>query len=227
MNIGVFGTGTVGRTIAGKLHDLGHAVMMGTRDVAVARERAAGPRDSESFAEWEARHPKAEAGSLAEAAAHGEILFNCTAGHASLDALTAAGTDNLAGKILVDVANPLEFPGGVLSLIVCNTDSLAEQIQRAFPETKVIKSLNTVTARVMVEPGELGQGDHHVFLCGDDAGARQRVEEILREWFGWRQVIDLGDLTGARGMEMYLPLWVRLMSVQETPAFNVKVVRQG
>ena len=145
---------------------------------------------------------------------------------ASLEALRAAGGENLRGKILVDVANPLVFSKGIPpSLSVSNTDSLAEQIQRAFPETRVVKSLNTVTTAVMVEPS-LIPGQHTMFVSGNDAQAKAAVIDLLKTGFGWKDVVDLGDLSAARAQEMYLPLWLRLFIQLETPNLNVHVVRQ-
>ena len=215
MKIAVLGTGMVGHTIADKLIGLGHEVRMGARQAsnekAAAWSRAAGARGSH--------------GSFADAASFGEILFNCTQGAASLLALEAAGAANLRGKILLDLSNPLDFSKGMPpSLFVSNTDSLGEQIQRAFPGAKVVKTLNTVSAYVMIDPGSVGGGDHHVFLSGNDAGAKAEVDGLLREWFGWRNVIDLGDITTARGAEMLLALWVRLLGVFGNGNFNVKVV---
>ena len=154
------------------------------------------------------------------------MVFNCTAGGASLAALELAGEDNLRGKVLIDVANALDFSGGMPpTLSVVNTDSLGEQIQRAFPQVRVVKALNTVTAALMVDPRLVADGDHHAFVCGDDAQAKAQVTEILTDWFGWREVLDLGDITAARGTEMWLPLWLRLWGALGTPVLNLKVVR--
>jgi len=215
MKIGVFGTGTVGNTIATKLAKLGHEVKMGSRTAGNAKA-----------AEWvEANGAKASQGTFAEAAAFGELLFNCTSGVGALAALELAGKKNLGSKILVDVSNPLDFSKGMPpSLTVCNTDSLAEQIQRAFPEAKVVKALNTMNANLMVDPS-LVKGDHDVFVCGNDAGAKAQVTELLKGGFGWKHVVDLGDLTAARGQEMFVIFWVRLFSAGGSPMFNVHVVR--
>jgi 8-hydroxy-5-deazaflavin:NADPH oxidoreductase len=200
MKVGVLGSGTVGKTIATKLRELGHDVQIGSRSAA---------DDAVPFA---------------DAAAHGELVFNCTAGTASLEALAAADAANLAGKTLVDVANPLDFSKGMPpTLSVCNDDSLGEQIQRAYPDAKVVKALNTVNASVMVDPASV-PGDHDLFICGDD-DAKPEVSAILQS-FGWPadRIRDLGDITAARAMEMYLPLWLRLMGVVGSPTFNIRVV---
>jgi hypothetical protein len=204
MRVGVLGTGTVGKTLAAKLRDIGDEVKIGSRS---------------------ADNPEAD-GTFADAAEFGELVVNATAGTASLDALRAAGADNLAGKVLLDVANPLDSSKGFPpTLSVCNTDSLAEQIQREFPEARVVKALNTMNAEVMVRPG-LVPGDHHVFAAGDDDEAKQLVREML-ESFGWPtdRIMDLGGIQAARGMEMYLPLWLSLFQASGTGHINIAVLR--
>jgi 8-hydroxy-5-deazaflavin:NADPH oxidoreductase len=217
MQLGVFGTGAVGVAIGTKLVELGHAVKMGARSA--SNEKAAAWAGSQGA--------NASHGTFADAAAFGEVLFNCTAGAGSLAALEQAGADNLGSKVLVDISNPLDFSQGFPpSLTVCNTDSLAEQLQRAFPNVRVVKTLNTVTNAVMVNPS-LVPGEHDMFLAGNDAEAKAQVGAILREWFGWQSVIDLGDLTNARALEAYLLLWVRLYGAKQSPFFNIKVVGPG
>ena len=213
MKIGILGTGVVGQTIGAKLVQLGHDVKMGAR--------AAG---NEKAQKWVSDNgPRASAAAFADAAAFGEIVFNCTSGTASLAALKQAGAKNLEGKILIDVANPLDFSKGMPpTLSVCNTDSLGEQIQRAFPNVRVVKTLNTMNTNVMVNPG-LVPGESDVFVSGNDAAAKTRVTEILKQWFGWRNVIDLGDITTARGVEMLLPIWLRLWGVFKTPNINFHI----
>lgn len=214
MKIGVLGTGSVGRRIATKLVELGHEVTMGSRSA-----------DGEALREWVGgAGPDAAGGTFADAATAGELIFNCTAGEASLEALEAAGADNLSDKVLVDVSNPLDFSGGMPpTLTVCNDDSLGERIQASFPEARVVKSLNTVNNQVMTDPGRL-PGTHNVFVCGEDAGAKDAVTELLVE-FGWprESVVDLGGIDAARGTEMYLPLWLRLMGALGTADFNIQV----
>jgi predicted dinucleotide-binding enzyme len=151
------------------------------------------------------------------------MVFNCTSGMASLEALKAAGAQNLQGKVLVDVSNPLDFSKGMPpTLSVCNTDSIGEQIQRAFPTAKVVKSLNTVTVAVMVEPS-LIPGVHTMFVSGNDHKAKAEVIDLLKTGFGWKEVMDLGDITAARAQEMYLALWVRLFTKLKTPNVNIHV----
>lgn len=227
MKVGIIGTGIVGRTIAAKALELGHDVAIGTRSVSeTLAQTKQGNYGNPPFKAWQEAHPKVRLETFSAAAAYGEIIFNATSGMASLPALQAAGVQSLEGKILIDIANPLDFSKGMPpSLSVCNTDSLGEQIQRAFPGTHVVKALNTVNATVMVDPGAVAAGEHHLFICGNDAVAKRKVEQILTTWFGWKHIIDLGDITNARATEMLLPLWVRLYGSLKTPMFNFRVVR--
>ena len=214
MKFGVLGSGMVGSTIATKLVSLGHEVKMGSRDATNPKAKA-----------WVASAGRgASHGTFADAAAFGEILFNCTSGAGSVDALKSTGAA-LGGKILVDVANALDFSKGMPpTLFVSNTDSLGETIQRTFPEAKVVKALNTVSANVMVNPSRV-PGDHDIFVCGNDAGAKAQVVRLLKDEFGWENVNDLGDITAARGTESYLHLWLRLYGSLQTADFNIHVVR--
>jgi 8-hydroxy-5-deazaflavin:NADPH oxidoreductase len=226
VKIAVLGTGMAGRTIAGRLSGLGHDVVVGTRDPQTTLGRTQPDAlGNPPYAAWQADNPAVRLASFAGAAASGELVVNATGGDGSLDALTQAGEENLAGKVLLDLSNPLDFSQGFPpSLFVKDTDSLAERIQRAFPAARVVKSLNTMTAAVMVDPGRVGGGDHSVFVSGDDPEAKASVVDLLTS-MGHRDVIDLGDLSTARGAEMYLPVWLRLMAALGTPFFNIKVVR--
>jgi predicted dinucleotide-binding enzyme len=216
MRIGVLGTGAAGRTIATKLLELGHAVTMGSRSA-----------DGEALKEWVSGAGEgAKGGTFADAAAAAELIFNCTSGTASLLALEAAGAESLAGKTLIDIANPLDHSRGFPpTLSVCNDDSLGEQIQAAHPEARVVKALNTVNCEVMVDPSRV-RGDHSIFVCGNDDAAKAQVSALL-EAFGWPRgsIVDLGDISAARGTEMYLALWVRLYGKLESADFNIAVVR--
>ena len=228
MDIGIIGSSTVAQTLAERLLGLGHSVMVSSRDTSKAKDRGdwgVVPSADDFAAAQRELGRAAAAGSFAAAAAHGEVIVNATAGGHSLEALTAAGADNLAGKVLVDLANPLDFSGGTPpTLLFCNTDSLAERIQAAFPAARVVKTLNTVNAGVMVDPGRFAEPTT-VFVAGDDAEAKAWVtEEFLRGWLGWEHVLDLGDVTAARGLEMWLPLWLRLMGTTGTAVFNLRVV---
>ena len=215
MRFGVLGTGVVGQTVGRKLVELGHEVVMGSRTAG-----------NEKAAAWAATAGAgASDGTFADAAKAGEVVVNATAGMVSLDALNAAGAGNLAGKVLVDISNPLDSSRGMPpTLGVCNTDSMGEQIQRAFPDALVVKTLNTVNADVMVNP-RLLPASHTVFVCGNSAEAKQQVGEILIS-FGWSEgdILDLGDISAARGVEMYLPLWIRLWGATGTGHLNVKLV---
>jgi predicted dinucleotide-binding enzyme len=226
MNVGILGTGMVGRAHAAKLSASGHAVKIGTRDVAgKLAENQTDPMGNRPFNAWQKDHPGVKLVTFAEAAAHGEVVINALYGQAAVEALKkiAPGLD---GKILIDITNPLDFSKGMPpSLFVCNTDSLGEQIQRALPATKVVKTLNTMNASLQVDPRRLAGGDHHAFVSGNDAAAKARVSELLKEWYGWTNIIDLGDLSTARGAEMILILWTRLWGAVQTPLFNFKIVR--
>jgi len=226
MRFGILGTGVVGKTIAARLAGPGHEVMVGTRNPEETLSRT-GPDTygNPPFSAWKEEHPEVELGTFDEAAAHGEVAVNATAGAVSLEALEQAGEANLNGKVLIDVSNPLDFSKGMPpSLSVSNTDSLGEQIQRRFPEAKVVKTLHTMNAYLMVDPAQLAATDHTVFVCGDDAEAKAAVTDLLQS-FGWADIIDVGDITAARGTEMLLPIWVRLFGVLQKPIFNFKIVR--
>ena len=227
MDIGIIGSGQVAQTLAAKLLELGHRVTISSRDTAQAKERDWGVIPSaEGFAAAQRELGReAAAGSFADAAAHGELIINATVGGHSLAALEAAGAANLAGKILVDVANPLDFSGGMPpTLLFCNTDSLGERIQAAFPGARVVKALNTTNAQVMVDPHQLSEPTA-IFVAGNDQEAKDWVHhELLERWFGWEQVLDVGDISAARGLEMWLPLWLRLWGAVGTGAFNIRVV---
>ena len=227
MKITILGTGPVGQTLAAKLDTIGHAVTIGTRDVSGTLARDA--KDlygNPPYKVWAAEHPKVQLDTMEHAAARGEVIINALAGAGALAGLALAGEANLAGKIVLDLSNPLDFSKGMPpSLFVSNTDSLGEQIQRRFPEARVVKTLNTVNAFLMVDPRQLADGDHSMFVAGNDPDARRRVAGWLAEWFGWRDVIDLGDITTARGTEMLLPLWLRTWGALNTPMFSFRVVR--
>ena len=225
MRLGILGTGVVGKTIAARLAGLGHEVMVGTRDPGETATRAEPDAyGNPPFSVWREEHPEIRLGTFDEAATHGEMVVNATAGAVSLEALELAGEDNLNDKVLVDISNPLDFSQGMPpTLSVVNTDSLGEQIQRRFPEAKVVKTLHTMNAYLMVDPSQLAGADHTVFVSGNDAEAKTTVTELLRG-FGWTDIIDLGDITTARGTEMLLPMWLRLFGALQKPVFNFKIV---
>lgn len=217
MKIAVLGTGAVGQAIATKLIQLGHEVKMGSRtstnEKAVTWMKSAGALASH--------------GTFADAASFGEIIFNCTKGDVALEVLKSAGEKNLEGKILVDISNPLDFSKGFPpTLFVCNDNSLGEMIQKFFPKTKVVKTLNTMNCKLMVNPS-LVAGDHSAFLSGNDADAKAEVKKLLAS-FGWNEknMIDVGDITTARGTEQLLPLWVRLYGAFGNADFNFYINRK-
>ncbi|AOR35645.1 NADP oxidoreductase [Streptomyces fodineus] len=215
MRYAVLGTGEVGRTLGGRLVELGHEVTLGSRT-----------KDNPVALEWAtAAAERARAGTFAEAAAAAEAVINAVSGRVALDALRAAGAEHLDGKILVDVCNPLAFEDGEARLDPVESDSVGEQIQRAFPHARVVKTLNTVNCQVMVDPGRV-PGAHNLFVCGEDAGAKEQVTAMLGE-FGWaaERVLDLGGIRAARTVEMYLPLWLTMMRQFGTSDFNIEVHR--
>jgi 8-hydroxy-5-deazaflavin:NADPH oxidoreductase len=218
VRIGVLGTGAVGRTLAQKLVADGHEVRMGARSA-----------DNEAAVQWSRQAgERASNATFGDAAAFGDLVVNATAGTASLDVLRGIERDGLKGKVLLDVANPLDFSRGFPpSLFVSNTDSLGEQLQRELPDTKVVKALNTVNCEVMVDPGFV-PGRHTVFVAGDDEPAKETVTGLLRQ-FGWPAdaILDLGGIDAARATEMYLPLWLRLFSTAGTPHVSIEVKHAG
>ncbi|NYE94417.1 hypothetical protein FHU41_000638 [Psychromicrobium silvestre] len=224
MKIAVLGTGMVGRALAARLAELGHEINWGTRDVAATRARTE-ESGGASIIDWLSGQSGVSLLSYAEAAEGAELIVNAVSGSVALEALNLAGAEHLAGKVLLDISNPLDFSAGLPpSLFVKDTDSLAETIQRVFPETRVVKALNTMSAPLMVNPRQLADGDHSTFIAGNDAEAKGIVADLLDQ-FGHRDVIDLGDLLGARGLEMLLPVWLRLWGTLGTAEFNFKIVR--
>lgn len=226
MKIAVLGTGVVGQQIAGAMDRLGHHVTIGTRDVAATMAR----KETDGYGNppvgvWLTDHPGVRLATFAEAATGAELVVNATSGTVSLIALQAAGPANLKGKVLVDIANELDFSKGMPPRSLARDDfSLAERIQAAHPEARVVKTLNTMNAYLMVDPASLGGGEHSVFVSGNDAGAKSIVKGLLAD-LGWKDIIDLGDITSARGPEMLMPVWLRLWGALQVPAFNYKIVR--
>ena len=215
MKIGILGTGNVGETIGRRLVELGHEVKLGSRSAT-----------NEKAAAWAKQvGAKGSHGTFDDSAAFGELLFNCTKGEASVAAFKSAKESSLEGKVIIDVSNPLDGAKGFPpTLFVSNTDSLAETLQRALPKSRVVKALNTMSCNVMVNPRALPESTS-TFLSGNDSAAKDAVRELLTQ-LGWRneEILDLGDLTTARGPEMWLPLWLRLYGVTKTGTFNLKVV---
>ena len=221
MKVAVLGTGMVGRAHAAKLASLGHEVALGTQDVARTLDpsRTAGDR---TFADWHRQHPGVRLATFRDAVAGADLVLAALNGRVTVETLRGLA-DALADTVLIDIGNPLDFSSGQLELFVCNTDSLGEQIQRALPDTRVVKALSTVTADVQVDPQGVGSGDHDTFLAGDDPAAKAAVTELLHA-YGWRTVVDLGPLTAARGLEMMLPMWLNLMNALGTARFGYRVI---
>jgi predicted dinucleotide-binding enzyme len=212
MKIGILGTGMVGETLGTKFAQLGHQVKMGSRTA-----------NNESATKWvKAAGANASQGTFGDAAAFGEMAFVCLKGAVFLDVAKTLNPTALAGKVLVDVSNPLEFSDGVLSLSICNTNSLGEEVQKTVPPAKVVKTLNTVNCEVMVDPAK--GGNPTMFLCGNDADAKKNVSDFLKT-LGWRDIIDLGDITKARGTETLMHIWMNLFGLFGNPHFGFKLVR--
>jgi predicted dinucleotide-binding enzyme len=218
MKIAVLGTGMVGNALGTKLVQIGHEVTMGSRSA----NNAAAQKWASSLGE------NARTTTFRDAAEFGEVVISCTGGMYSIEALQSVGAEPLRNKILIDVSNPLQQDkDGSMILGFCNTESLGERIQRAFPQTSVVKALNTVNCDIMIEPSRV-PGDHNLFICGNDPAAKKQVTQYLNDWFGWKpqNVIDLGKITAARGTEMMMPLWMRLLQgVVGHPHFNYQIIR--
>jgi 8-hydroxy-5-deazaflavin:NADPH oxidoreductase len=229
MKIAILGTGTVGQTFASKFISLGYEVMMGTRNVPETLERKATDNSgSLPFIEWHKANEKVQLGTFDEATAFGEIVLNALQGAITISVIKSVSTSNLDNKILIDVSNPLDFSKGFPPSLLDglnNTSSLGEEIQKILPLTKVVKTLNTMFSGIMVNPKMIGNGDHNVFVSGNDLEAKAKVKEILVS-FDWTasNILDLGDITTARGPEMYLPLWLRTWGATQNGAFNIKIV---
>lgn len=229
MKISVIGTGTVGQTFASKLIELGHEVMIGTRNVAEKlKSTVKDGYGNPPFSEWISKNNKVKLGTFEESAAFGEIILNVTQGAGSIEALKLAGEKNLNGKIVIDISNPLDFSKGMppsLMPELSNTNSLGEEIQKTFPKAKVVKTLNTMWCGVMVSPAMINAGDHTNFICGNDTEAKTKVKALLNQ-FGWKNdnILDLGDISSARGTEAILPVWLRIWGATQNGAFNIKIV---
>jgi 8-hydroxy-5-deazaflavin:NADPH oxidoreductase len=220
MKISILGTGIVGECIGSALITKGHQVMMGSRSAT-----------NEKATAWVTKNgAEASHGTFGAAAKFGEMIFLCTSGGATIDALKIADPKNFSGKVVIDVTNPLDFSKGMPPSMIsslCNTTSLGEEVQKILPKAKVVKALNTVNAYLMVNALFVNNGDHNLFICGNDIDAKETVKDFLAENFGWikANIIDVGDITGARGTEMIIPFWVRLWQTLGTPQFNYKIVQ--
>lgn len=228
MNIAVLGTGSVGQALATRLAGLGHQVYMGTRNVENSLSNTKADNwGNPAIGTWINAQPEVQLVTFKEAVEKGdELVVFAMNGKAAFACLDAVGEESLENKVLIDISNPLDFSNGFPpSLFVCNTESLGEQIQARYPKVKVVKTLNTMSNPIMVNPG-LIKGDHSVFISGNDAEAKEKVARLLNS-FGWedKHMVDLGDITTARGTEMILPLWTRLYGKLQTPFFNFNVNR--
>lgn len=198
MKYGVLGTGDVAKTIATKLIELGHEVMMGSRTA-----------NNEKAVAWASENgDKAKCGTFADAAVFGERVFNCVQGIHAIEALTAAGIGNLKGKILIDQSNPYIYKDGHITLKAEYTGAtcLGEEVQKLLPDTKVVKTLNYLGSTMMTRPGELSEPVTG-FYCGNDAEAKEAVNEVLHD-FGWTETFDMGDISMSRYTEMLGAFWV-------------------
>lgn len=225
MKIAVFGTGMVGQAHAGRLAELGHEVVVGTHDVEKTMQKdQPDAMGNPPYKAWQEAHPSVKLVTFAEAAAHGEMIFAALHGEGAVELLKSLENE-LGSKVLVDITNPLDFSKGMPpTLFVCNDNSLGEEIQKALPQVCVIKAFNTLTAQLQVNPRELAGGDHTLFMCGNDSAAKQEVQKIA-EAYGWSDIMDMGDITNARGMEMLLPFWLRAWGALKTANFNYKIVK--
>ena len=223
MKIGIIGSGVVAQTLGSRLVEQEHVVVLGTRDPKKLDEKK---MFASTLREWQDQiKNRAKIATFADAAAHGEILINATSGQVSIEALKLAAADKVGPKILIDAANELDHSKGMPPAVLASQERcLAEKIQATFPNLKVVKTLNTIGAPVMVNPKAVGGGDHTVFVSGNDPDAKAQVTKLL-ESFGWSDVLDLGDIGSARGPEMYMAMWIRLWGATKTGMINVKVVR--
>jgi NADPH-dependent F420 reductase len=226
MKIAVLGTGMVGQAHAGKLAKLGHQVFMGTNDVRKTEAKTKIDQMSRpGIGLWLEANHNVKLATFSRAAGSGDLVINALSGQVSLKILQGIKS-NLDGKILIDIANPLDFSKGTPPFLsVSNTNSLGEQIQQALPKTLVVKAFNTTNASVQVDPHALSEADHHLFLAGDDKAAKTRVAKFAKQYYGWKNIIDLGDISSARGMEMVLPLWLEIRGSLNTSNFNFKIAR--
>ncbi|MCC6370926.1 MAG: NAD(P)-binding domain-containing protein [Bacteroidia bacterium] len=224
MKIAVLGTGGVGKAFAKRLTELGHQVCLGTRDVNATLEKTG----ASSVSEFMSNNPLVKLNTFAGAASFGELIINASKGEHTPEVITAAGIDNLSGKIIIDISNPLDFSNGMPPSLIpkwSNTNSLGEEIQKMIPGAKVVKTLNTMWNGLMLNPTQLAGGDHINYICGNDAGAKEQVINLLKE-FGWKaeNVLDLGDITAARATEATLPIWLRIYGAKKSGAFNFKII---
>ncbi len=224
MKIAILGTGSVGRAFATKLTELGHDITLGTRNPEDSLKKT----DKGSLGEFMQQHPEVKLATFGNAAAASEMVLVVTKGEHTLAALALAGEKNLQGKIIIDITNPLDFSKGFPPSLIpelSNTNSLGEEIQKRYPQSKVVKTLNTMWNGLMINPGLIANGNHINYLCGNDAGAKESVKKFLKE-LGWKDpsLMDLGDISAARATEATLPIWLRVYGAKQTGAFNFAIV---
>lgn len=213
----------VGQAHAAKLSDLGHDVFVGTHDVDKAMARTEPGRMTEAFGTWIKKHPKVKVATFAEAVKDADLVFEAISADGVIEVLSAIKGE-LEGKTLVEISNPLDFSqGSPPRLTISNDDSMGEKIQRTLPKTKVVKSFNTVNATIQVDPQSLAGGDHHLFIAGDDQAAKDEVTKIAKA-YGWQNIMDLGGIKSARGMEMVFILWAEIWGSTGNTKFNYKIV---
>jgi len=201
MKVGILGSGDVGQALGRGFASRGHDVKIGSRN----------PK-SEALVAWQKQAKgRASTGTPEEATKHGEFIVFATMGAAAEEVVRHAGPKNFAGKVVIDVMNPLDFSKGpAVGLFVGVTDSLGERVQRLLPDAKVVKAFNTVSNTQMVDPKFAG-GAPEMLICGNDVAAKKRVAGILKE-FGWPGAIDVGPIEEARWLEAMVPLWVSVGS---------------
>lgn len=192
MKIGILGSGDVARSLAVGFLERGDDVTLGTRD-------------PEKLAQWRSEHSTASVGSFADAASFGDIVVLALLGSAVVSTVQQAGVNAFDDKVVIDATNPLRFDEGGPQLFVGFDDSLGEQIQRALPKARVVKAFNTIGASEMVHPSFEG-GPPSMFVAGEDAGAKETVNGILRD-FGW-DVVDLGGIEASRYLEPMCMAWL-------------------
>jgi 8-hydroxy-5-deazaflavin:NADPH oxidoreductase len=230
MKISILGTGSVGQTFAEKFISLGHQVMIGTRSVADTMARKGTDNYSSlPFSEWHAKNPTVQLGTFAVSAAFGDIVVNALQGGSTISALNSCKLSDFDNKIIIDIANPLDFSKGFPPMLIeglHNSNSLGEEIQKALPKAKIVKTLNTMWSGIMINPRMLNEGNHINYICGNDAAAKTTVISILSD-FGWKaeNILDLGDITNARGTESTLLIWTRVYGATKSGAFNMGIVK--
>ena len=229
MKVVILGTGIVGQTLAEKLISLDHEVIMGTRNVAATLNRKVSNNSrGPSFGEWHSKNEKVNLMTFKNAVGEGELLINALNGAAVIPVIQSCNRSDFDNKILMDIANPLDFSHGFPPSLLPglhNTNSLGEEIQKALPNAKVVKTLNTMWCGVMVNPAMINNGAHQNYICGNDKEAKEKVTGLLAS-FGWNKdyILDLGDITNARGTESTLLIWTRIYGSKGSGAFNMKIV---